>query len=623
MEVQNEEIIEVEKLLLPEFCHFNEEARRVIKCFENTEILACPGSGKTTILLAKIKLISNRMPLKKGKGVCILSHTNVAVDEIKNKLGFNANKILEYPNFVGTIQSFIDRYVVFPYLCGKTKVKIQVTDDKCFAEVFWNECQKGKNRQIKFLIEKGCEIHQQFDSPIDFIKKMYLANGDLYVQGINAKKAGKGTASVKQYNQIIKDLLIDRGVIRYKDAYTYTEEALKEYGEVWNSLLSERFQFVFIDEYQDCSELQRMVIDKLFNNKKTIVQKIGDVDQAIYNNENSKESTWILSDNKISLPGTNRYGQEIADVLIKLRTGNEPILAFRGKRNIPPTLIVFNDSTRHQVIDKFIDEIKAYNLHEKFPEGPFKAVGMYKNVTGLKLKNYWENFQDLEASRALTFEGYIINIIQELRKGNIYKIEKIIRKLLCQVCYYMNIVSNDGEGPAFTVSSIKKELDDHEELDYRSKILEIVHLDNYKYETIYRYLIDMVNSILDVEQIEMPESFWQESSNDKEPLNQVNIYQGCSGIQVDLDTVYKVKGETHIATLYLETEKNRGSDLKRIMPLLENKKVKTWSELHEKSRKCVYVGWSRPSHLLCVAIQESTYIKYEKVFKDWKVIPLI
>ena len=38
------------------------------------------------MLLAKLKLLADRMPLENGAGVCVLSHTNVAVDEIRNRL---------------------------------------------------------------------------------------------------------------------------------------------------------------------------------------------------------------------------------------------------------------------------------------------------------------------------------------------------------------------------------------------------------------------------------------------------------------------------------------------------------------------------------------------------------
>lgn len=40
------------------------------------------------------------MPLSEGKGVCVLTHTNVAIDEIRAKLGTKADVLFRYPNFL-------------------------------------------------------------------------------------------------------------------------------------------------------------------------------------------------------------------------------------------------------------------------------------------------------------------------------------------------------------------------------------------------------------------------------------------------------------------------------------------------------------------------------------------
>lgn len=55
----------------------------------------------------------------------------------------------------------------------------------------------------------------------------------------------------------------------------------RKHGSSLRTLLSRRFQYVFVDEYQDCSTLQRNVLDALFSGTETIFQKIGDVDQAM------------------------------------------------------------------------------------------------------------------------------------------------------------------------------------------------------------------------------------------------------------------------------------------------------------------------------------------------------
>ena len=83
-QISDQDIQAVEELLLPHSAHFPDDAREVIRCWHSTDIAACPGSGKTTVLLAKLKLLADRMPLENGAGICVLSHTNVAVNEIRS-----------------------------------------------------------------------------------------------------------------------------------------------------------------------------------------------------------------------------------------------------------------------------------------------------------------------------------------------------------------------------------------------------------------------------------------------------------------------------------------------------------------------------------------------------------
>ena len=102
-QISDQDIQAAEELLLPHGAHFPEDARNVIRCWHSTDVAACPGSGKTTVLLAKLKLLADRMPLENGAGICVLSHTNVAVNEIKNRLSDYADRLLSYPNYIGTI----------------------------------------------------------------------------------------------------------------------------------------------------------------------------------------------------------------------------------------------------------------------------------------------------------------------------------------------------------------------------------------------------------------------------------------------------------------------------------------------------------------------------------------
>ena len=105
--------------------------------------------------------------------------------------------------------------------------------------------------------------------------------------------------------------------------------------------------------------------------------------------------------------------------------------------------------------------------------------------------------------------------------------------------------------------------------------------------------------------------------------NEKNIFiDPIRGRRIIFDTIHGVKGETHDATLYLETDRKRASDLSRILPYYGVGKLGS-SDLFDYSRKLAYVGMSRPKKLLCVAMQAKTYEKSKGVFdNDWEIIDL-
>lgn len=626
MEINDNEIRTVEEVLLPKECSFGEDAIRVIKCWESAEVLACPGSGKTTVLLAKLKILSDKMPIEAGRGICVLSHTNVAVNEIKEKLGESAQKILGFPNYVGTLQTFVDRYITFPYLKQIVKAPIQVVDRKEYAIALHSLINVRYKKLASFLrLQYKNTYSSIYADIIDFVSALYADNGDLYIptSGKPKKLAGSKSDSAKNYKFATVDLLVEQGMLKYEDCYSYTQKAIEIYGDNLRKILSNRFKYVFVDEYQDCSEMQRNILDNLFDGTDTIFQKIGDVDQAIYNGDENTSVDWCVSEGYLALSNSNRYGQEIADVLTKLRTDCNSIYSTKGELNIKPTLLVYDDNSRENVVGAFIQEIRDNKLDKE--NAIFKAVGMYKNVSGLKIGDYWKEFNTVKTQKEFRkYPDYILKLCIELQKGNLYIAEKIVRKLLCKICY---ILGKKNENPQygakeFNLSSMKKYLENEHGSTYKSSIIHLTELSCFDYDAVEAQIKSIIRLLFDDKSIsEIPESFMKYGQDDNGNTSKDNRYKE-NEICIQFDTVFGVKGETHDATLYLETESRRGTDLKRIMPLLEGKKLKSTSAICEKSRRCVYVGFSRPKYLLCVAMCISTYQNHEKVFEDWKVIDL-
>ena len=72
--------------LTPDLNFNDHERRTVLLENQSRDINAAPGSGKTTVLAAKLLMLSRRWTSSRA-GVCVLSHTNVARDEIQRRLG--------------------------------------------------------------------------------------------------------------------------------------------------------------------------------------------------------------------------------------------------------------------------------------------------------------------------------------------------------------------------------------------------------------------------------------------------------------------------------------------------------------------------------------------------------
>jgi DNA helicase-2/ATP-dependent DNA helicase PcrA len=125
-----------EVLGLPEnaFCGADgtDPRREVLKDMASIDVSACPGSGKTTLLVAKLAILANKWKYR-TKGICVLSHTNAARDEIEKRIGYSAvgRDLLAYPHFIGTIHGFVDQFLALPWLRSKGYPIKMVNTDLC------------------------------------------------------------------------------------------------------------------------------------------------------------------------------------------------------------------------------------------------------------------------------------------------------------------------------------------------------------------------------------------------------------------------------------------------------------------------------------------------------------
>ena len=91
------------------------ERREFLKSVSTVDVSACPGSGKTTLVVAKLAILTRKWK-SSTRGICVLSHTNVAREEIEHRLGKTeiGQRLLSYPHFIDTIHGFVNRFLAIP-----------------------------------------------------------------------------------------------------------------------------------------------------------------------------------------------------------------------------------------------------------------------------------------------------------------------------------------------------------------------------------------------------------------------------------------------------------------------------------------------------------------------------
>lgn len=280
-----------------------------------------------------------------------------------------------------------------------------------------------------------------------------------------------------------------------------------------------------------------------------------------------------------------------------------------------------NDSdSRLKVVPAFIQEIQSNGLAK--PEGIYKAVGMFENVSGLKISDYWSAYKKKVSNQSKNhFSDFVMGISSALTNGDLFLAERLVRKLLSKILHYSGI--DDAEGKAYGSISVKRYISRNFSQKYQSAILGLAQHEDFAYSSVEGKIKGIFTELLGAEWLKnVPASFMQLSQETHVPNDNNHIFIDENCIPIVFDTVYGVKGETHDATLYLETETKQNSDIRRILPLLERKSRQCKNELQVKSRRCVYVGFSRPKHLLALAISEKTYVGHETAFYTWKIVDL-
>lgn len=699
---------------------FDEERREFIKCMDTLDLLAVPGSGKTTALLAKLYCIAQQLPLENNAGILVLSHTNHAIEEIEKNLKPICPQLFSYPNFVGTVQSFANKFIAnqacfelygsyirknddeisnqeliskFSNINFKSKLNgfifnqvysqfatVKIVNIESYFSLKTSEAKtklaelkrekkvsnKGvcnysiiKNISKKDENPTNCFLRKIHDSSIkevnkqkltfclrykvDFIKRKFTSkSGDLSFDS----DSGKELLSYFEYG-------FKNGILRYSDSVALSLYYITLQRDLIN-ILQRRFKFVFIDEMQDLDQDQVELIENIFftSDSKTIIQRIGDKNQAIYSSKSlESEIVWKTRyeinpekyHRNFTLNNSYRLTPTIANLVdgfVLARDEGYKVVGISENQNIKPYLLVYNDaSDAEKLKNKFVDLIKLYELdkNSKNIERGFHIIAWTTDKEGESdkwhLRKLFPEYSKESKQKKEDFDclrKYLF--LFDHNKKTYESIRKSLLNGIIRILRIEQIYLDANNRKHFRKSSFIQYLKDTNPDfydDFKQRLFNwcysIISLRNYE-EIFVEYSNFIKNEIIGL----FPDYMITLSNNFIDQyfdfaIKDETIEEGSKNdIHIKLGSIHSVKGQTHCATLYLETDYHTSETAKLNFEIVSGAKRnpavfgnnplffqgQNFSHLNKvranETLKMMYVGFSRPTHLLCFAAKKKS-----------------
>jgi DNA helicase II / ATP-dependent DNA helicase PcrA len=649
IKITNIEITYAERVLLCEGQEFDDEGKTFIKNLETIDLQAVPGSGKTTALLAKLLILEKHLPFDNGSGIMVISHTNAAIDEIKSQIERFCPKLFSFPNFVGTIQGFVDKYLATPYYLNHYKKKIYKIDDETYYEKAESYYNKMSDSSAKLWINNK-------NDPLSFLKNMRFDTELNLTKGINGKislKSENNSTTFKVFKKM-KCNLLEWGYLHFDDAYFLANLYLKKFPRI-KKLLQKRFQYIFVDEMQDMDKHQYDLLEEIFfdsGNSTSKYQRIGDKNQAIFNGSSKLDNIWKDNrDDDLILKGSYRLTEEVANIVkhfgLEFVDIEGRFIDCNGS-NIKPHVFVFDNNTITNVIPEFARLINKFKREQKLPDNPknaHKAIAWRKeklNDGRIGLQNYWDKFNVNEHNPKEDYsclESYLLHYDKD--KNTLESIRKSILNALLKILRDENILDDNGRN--YTKKKLLSLLKESNEEQHEKLNLLLyqwsIGIIRGKKDDVYSELKNYIPGFLNIfgKQIDKTNDFIEASANLEQVTDSTdflvptkdNTYEK-DGTKIEVSTIHAVKGQTHTATLYLETyyhQDGRGENAKSyesqrlIEQIKGNKTENDMKDRAKQSAKMVYVGLSRPTHLLCLAIHKDRFA-IDDFTDKWEIIDI-
>lgn len=321
----------------------------------NVFVSACPGSGKTRALTARIA--NSALLIEEfSERVLGLTFTNRAADEIQSRIeiydGVDSAKV-----WIGTIHAFALEWIIRPYA--------------------------GYIPQLKYGFDLADEY--EVEKILDALKREH---GMSYYDEINTSynKSGSVINSNSKAELVEKEfrrVLVENKKIDFDQILYFAYFLLTARPDIAITL-GAIFRFICVDEVQDTQELQYAILSCIHNKslRKPNFFIVGDENQAIYQNIGGLSKT--LEELNAEFVGSNfkkfhfsdnyRSTQRIIDYFSFYRA-REKIVSKADYANHQGKIVFVNKSVHHKDLGEYISQIIKAELESGVSQDQICIIG--------------------------------------------------------------------------------------------------------------------------------------------------------------------------------------------------------------------------------------------------------
>lgn len=609
----------------------NDPRLNVLRANRTIDVAACPGSGKTTLLVAKLAILARRWT-SLSSGICVLSHTNVARLEIEKRLGGDAagRALLSYPHYVGTIHGFVNQFVALPWLRSQGIEAVAIDNEICLRRR-WHKLSRAQRAAVE-QSNRDEELLRIVDADHD----------------LGAIRWGKGTLDkhTQMYRAFVAacSATTREGYFCHEDMMIWAGQALDQHPTLKDAVRS-RFPLLFLDEVQDNSEDQALILRRLFIDcdKPVVRQRFGDMNQAIYGraSDTSGARSDPFPDTAVAIPVTNshRFGVQIANLADPLALDPPGLIGLREhsaeEHGGQAAILLFDAERPHAVLPAFADMLIARFSPAERAGGTFAAVGAIHRDTGREnvpncVAHYWSGYDHQLArveGRPATMIGYLRRGIAEASATG--DLRPILEKTADGLLQLSSLLNSAVRHPSFANRHRQclrlLDRDPATAKRYEAMCWKLATGDlatnAAAWQPWKRPMLDIARALLGGADAGEARAFldWEdERLVDGMAVRRLgNVFAhpiAAPAVRIKIGSIHSVKGETHLATLVFDTW-YKGSHLERIKHWLTGAKAGVAANIAKpelrRSLKQHYVAVTRPSHLLCLAVRRDAFTEAE------------